>query len=317
MNRIDRLFALVLYLQGAGTATAGEMAGHFGLSVRTIYRDMAALGEAGVPVVAEAGVGYALLRGYRLPPVNFTEEEASALVLGGRLTARLTDASIVSRLDAALCKVRAVLPGGVRDRVAGLERALATTTAAPPSPTELALLQRAVAARRVLRLGYQGAGQAEATSRLVEPHGLIHYCQRWHLIGWCRDKNAFRDFRTDRMRDVEELAETFAPREDFSAEEYIRRTMPRPERTARVRFTPLAADRAKREWWLGVSQEEGAGGEAVVLTLATVDWEPLAGFLLSFGREAAVLAPEALRERLVAMALEAVAHHGEKNGPAS
>ena len=80
MNRVDRLLALILYLQSRRVVTAEEMAQHFELSIRTIYRDLAALGEAGVPIAAEAGVGYTLMKGYNLPPVNFSAEEASALV---------------------------------------------------------------------------------------------------------------------------------------------------------------------------------------------------------------------------------------------
>src|SRR6187551_462883 len=99
MNRVDRLLALIVFLQSRRVVTAEQLAAHFELSVRTIYRDLAALGEAGVPIVAEAGVGYALLRGYHLPPVNFTAEEASALVTGGLLVGQFADASVRTRMQ--------------------------------------------------------------------------------------------------------------------------------------------------------------------------------------------------------------------------
>ena len=110
MNRVDRLVAQILYLQSHPLCTADELAGHFGLSLRTIYRDLAALGEAGVPVVAQAGVGYSLARGYHLPPVSFTSEEASALITGSLLAERLADASVQRSTRTALMKVRAVRP---------------------------------------------------------------------------------------------------------------------------------------------------------------------------------------------------------------
>src|SRR5688572_17067062 len=126
MNRVDRLLALILHLQSRRVTTAEHLAEHFGLSVRTIYRDLAALGEAGVPIVAEAGVGYGLLRGYHLPPVNLTPEEASAVVTGGMLVEQFADASVRAQMHSALLKVRAILPRDHQERVARLERSLAT-----------------------------------------------------------------------------------------------------------------------------------------------------------------------------------------------
>ena len=110
MNRVDRLLAQILLLQSKRVVTAEQMARHFGLNIRTIYRDLAALGEIGVPIVAEAGVGYTLRRGYHLPPVNLTAEEANALVTGGMLVVQFADASVRDGMKSALAKVRAILP---------------------------------------------------------------------------------------------------------------------------------------------------------------------------------------------------------------
>ena len=311
MNRVDRLLALILFLQSRRVITAEQLAEHFELSVRTIYRDLAALGEAGVPIVAEAGVGYALMRGYHLPPVNFTAEEASALVTGGMLIEQFADASMKAQMHSALLKVRAVLPRDHQERVTRLERGLATTAnVKSPPQADLSLLQQALANRRTLQFRYQAAGKIEATARTVEPMGLIRYLERWHLIAWCRSCSDYRDFRTDRMSDVTMFRETFTPREDFSLTKYIR-TMPAPNLRARVRFSPLAADRAKREWWLGVLDEKQAA-TGHVLTLAAVEWERLVGWLLSFGREAVVLAPASLRKLLVEAVEQAAMHHAKR-----
>lgn len=309
MNRVDRLLALILYLQSRRVVTAEELAAQFELSVRTIYRDIAALGQAGVPIISEAGVGYSLMKGYHLPPVNFTAEEANALVTGGLLVEQFADAAVKSRMHSALMKVRAILPREYKERISRLERGLATTAhSESPMQADLSLLQQALAEQRVLRFRYQGAGKTEVTARTVEPLGLIHYLERWHLIAWCRSSDDYRDFRTDRMSRVTPLRETFVPRENFSAEKYIRTKMPQPKLRARVKFSSLAADRAKREWWLGVEAEEMAS-DGIVLTLAAVEWEQLATWLLSFGTAAVVLTPASLRKQLVAAAKEAAAHH--------
>jgi predicted DNA-binding transcriptional regulator YafY len=311
MNRVDRLLALILFLQSRRVTTAEQLAEHFELSVCTIYRDLAALGEAGVPIVAEAGVGYALMRGYHLPPVNFTAEEAIALVTGGILIDQFADASVKARMHSALLKVRAILPRDNQERVARLEGGLATTAnVKSPPQANLTLLQNALAHRRILHFRYQALGKTNATVRTAEPLGLVRYLERWHLIAWCRRCGDYRDFRTDRMSDVTLLHETFTPPEDFSLAKYIR-AMPAPKLRARVLFTPLAADRAKREWWLGVLDEKQAAA-GHVLTLAAVEWERLVGWLLSFGREAVVLAPASLRKLLVEAAEQAVMHHTKR-----
>src|SRR5438093_13413776 len=113
MNRVDRLMAIVVQLQGRRVVRAEEIAAHFEISVRTVYRDIAALGEAGIPIMAEPGVGYGLAKGYHLPPVMFTSEEASALFTGGKLVDHLTDAPVQTQMDSARLKGRPVRP---RDR---------------------------------------------------------------------------------------------------------------------------------------------------------------------------------------------------------
>lgn len=312
MNRVDRLLAQILYLQSRPLCTAEEMAEHFGLSLRTIYRDLAALSEAGVPVVAQAGVGYSLARGYHLPPVSFNTEEASALITGGLLVERSADPSVRRPMRSALMKVRAVLPRALQAQMVRLEQSMATT-ATPEQPTKAAdlnTLQQALAQCRVLRFSYLGLGKPDATEREVEPLGLIHYLERWHLIARCRRRQEVRDFRTDRMSRVSMLKEIFEPRTDFVIGDYIQ-SMPRPDLRAEVRFTPPSVDRARREWWLGIVNEvETPLG--TVLTLALVDWERLTGWLLSFGREAQVLSPDDLRERLVQAAKTAAAHHSKR-----
>ena len=315
MNRVDRLLAQILYLQSQPLCTAEEMAGHFGLSLRTIYRDLAALGEAGVPVVAQAGVGYSLARGYHLPPVSFTNEEACSLVTAGLLVERSADASVKHPMRSALMKVRAVLPRALQAQMVRLEQSMATTATPerPATGADLTIIQQALAQRRVLRFSYTGWGKSDAAAREVEPLGLIHYLERWHLIAWCRARKKVRDFRTDRMSRVSVLKEIFEPRTDFAIGDYIQ-SMPRPELRAEVRFTPLSVDRARREWWMGiVNERETSCGS--VLTLATVDWERLTSWLLSFGEEAQVLSPDVLRKQLVRSAKAAAAHHSKKMKP--
>src|SRR5215831_15767057 len=153
MNRVDRLVAIALRLQSRRVVRAEDLADHFEISIRTVYRDMVALGEAGVPIVSEAGVGYSLVKGYHLPPVMFTPEEASALSIGGKLVDHLTDASLRKQMESALLKIRAVLPRDRQDYVDRLERSTAVvsrglTPIVRLSSETLIPVQRALAERR-------------------------------------------------------------------------------------------------------------------------------------------------------------------------
>ncbi|MGN6420304.1 MAG: helix-turn-helix transcriptional regulator, partial [Pseudobacter sp.] len=109
MNRIDRLHAILTHLQSKRRVTAQEIADRFNISLRTVYRDVKALDESGVPVIGEAGSGYSIMEGYRLPPVMFSQQEANALLIGGKLAEKLTDGSVRQHFEAALFKVKAVL----------------------------------------------------------------------------------------------------------------------------------------------------------------------------------------------------------------
>src|SRR6266699_2641024 len=166
MNLVDRLIAIAVRLQSRRVVRAEDIAAHFEISVRTVYRDLAALGEAGIPIMAEAGVGYSLVKGYHLPPVMFTAEEASALFTGGKLVEHLTDASLRKQMESALMKIRSVLPRDRQDYLDRLERSTAVIShgsfAIPRLSSQVLIpIQRALAERRLLSLDYQGGQRRE------------------------------------------------------------------------------------------------------------------------------------------------------------
>jgi predicted DNA-binding transcriptional regulator YafY len=314
MNRTDRLVAMVMFMQGRRVVRAGELAAHFEVTVRTVYRDVAALSEAGVPVMGEAGVGYSLVKGYHLPPVMFTAEEAVALFIGGEMVKQFADASMAEPMKSALLKIRSVLP---RERQDDLDR-LARATAiygAPRLPTDadqrtLLPIQQALVARRVLRMTYQGKARAGETAREVEPLGVTYHGGGWYLVAWCRLRRDFRYFKLERLRTLEVLDERFAPRPDFSLRDYLKQAMTREETTAvRIWFSDLAIGRARRESRTGFAAERPMrGGREVELQVSSLDW--VARWILSFGPDAEALAPAELRARVCAEALAIVRSYG-------
>src|SRR3954469_25398327 len=124
MNRIDRLTAILVQLQTKRVVKAEEIADRFEISLRTVYRDVKALMEAGVPIGSEAGKGYFIVDGYHVPPVMLTQEEASAMLTAGKLVEKMTDASIRKAYESALLKIKSVLNDSDKDHLENLQSSI-------------------------------------------------------------------------------------------------------------------------------------------------------------------------------------------------
>ena len=161
MNRIDRLTAIILMLQNRRVVKAEEVSERFEISLRTVYRDMAALGETGVPIVSEAGVGYSLMRGYHLPPVMFTENEAAALFMSRELVEKFGDGSFAQSLDGALEKVQAALPEGRKDYLNQMGNLVGVWSSHEGNEGAQTLMeiQEAVVRRKCLSINYDTGGR--------------------------------------------------------------------------------------------------------------------------------------------------------------
>lgn len=316
MNRVDRLMAIALRLQSRRVVRAEDLATHFEISVRTVYRDLAALGEAGLPILGEAGVGYSLMKGYHLPPVMFTAEEASALSIGGKLVEHLTDASLRKQMDSALVKIRSVLPRDRQDYLDRLERStvIVSRSSTPPprlSSQALTPIQRALAERRVLALDYRGANRSEVTQRQVEPLGLIYYGENWHLIAFCRLRQDVRDFRTDRIVRFQLQNQLFSGHDDFSLKRYLEAERYKGDfEIVRIKFQSNVMERVHREQLWGLVEEK-PGPDGTELTLLDSSPECLVGWVLSFGSSAEVLTPARLQKLVAAEAAKVASKYAE------
>lgn len=219
MNRIDRLFAVLTVLESRPYVAAEYLCEKFNISERTLYRDLRALGEIGVPIEFESGKGYRLLQGYFLPPVALTPEEANALVLITSLSARYADGPTRTHVDNALSKIKAVLKHGERvraDRLQGQIRIHPGTDQGNCLPE----IQRAVAERLTLEFDYLDNANRRS-HRVVEPIGITFYSDQWHLIAWCRKRLAYRDFKLAKMSLVKTLPEPFVKQDHIGLNQYI------------------------------------------------------------------------------------------------
>lgn len=225
MNRIERLHAITTVLQSKRIVKAEELARKFEVSLRTIYRDIRALEAGGMPIGAEAGIGYFLIDGYHLPPIMFTKEEGRSLIMAGKLMEKISDQSVNVPFQAALTKVRAVLDNEKKDELQGLEERIIvhpfSENPLAPNNAVLDKIKEAVIQKNVLEIEYFSNYKGEATIRKIESIGLTFYSNHWHLIGFCQLRKDYRDFRTDRMGKVKVLTERFQSFKHPSLQEYI------------------------------------------------------------------------------------------------
>ncbi len=226
MNRLDRLSAILIQLQSRRTIRAQDIAERFEISLRTVYRDVRSLEEAGIPIIGEAGIGYSLTEGYRLPPIMFTREEATAFITAEKLVLSLTDTAYGSSYSNALYKVKAVLKTADKDHLENLDdRIEVLKSTRPPAlhahQNPLQTILNAIAGKNVMQLNYFAYYRQEHTLRLIEPIGVFYLENYWHLIAYCRERKAYRDFRFDRITDISALTELYPDRHP-SLKDYLR-----------------------------------------------------------------------------------------------
>lgn len=202
MSRSERLLDLLQTLRRHRAPVTGQaLAAELGVSLRTLYRDIATLQGQGADIVGEAGVGYVLRPGFLLPPLMFTEEEVDALVLGARWVARRGDPPVAAAAEDLLAKVAAILPPARREELeaSGLLVGPSGADAADMTP-----IRRAIRRERKVRIGYRDLSEAESV-RVIWPIALTHFEWARVVVAWCELRGDFRHFRADRIATIEPL----------------------------------------------------------------------------------------------------------------
>ncbi|TGD42174.1 YafY family transcriptional regulator [Pseudotabrizicola sediminis] len=219
MRRTDRLFDLIQILRDGRLHRAGEMAGTLGVSVRTIWRDMATLMASGLPVEGERGVGYILRAPITLPPMILTGAELDALRAGVRLVADGADPALARAARMLATKIASVTPAP--PEAGDDDLFVFTGKEANRAPAHVPLLRRAIKARERLTLTYIDA-QGRETHRDIRPLALDLTGRVWTLAAWCDQRHGFRSFRVDRIMALAETGETFAEEPGRSLADYRR-----------------------------------------------------------------------------------------------
>ncbi len=314
MNRTDRLLAIVLELQGKGRQRAEDLARTFETSKRTIYRDIQALGESGVPLISTPGHGYSLMPGYFLPPLSFSTEEATMLLLGSDFMAQNFDAQYRAAAQSASRKITGVLPPKLRNEVEYLQNSIRFVALGVNSNSaeheKLQLLRRAILDHHMIHFTYHtrytSGGNDTTNERDANPYGLSYFLQSWHLVAYCHLRQDNRVFRLDRIENLTILDKTFQRPENFQ----LRPPSREKDRSIVIRalFDHEVARWVREARSFPISSKEETP-EGLLVTLMVRQEKLALQWLLSWGQHVRVLEPESVRQQLFEEAQGTLRNH--------
>jgi predicted DNA-binding transcriptional regulator YafY len=303
MNRIDRISAILIQLQSRRVVKAGDIAERFNISLRTVYRDIKTLEEAGIPLIGEAGVGYSIMDGYRLPPVMFTREEATAFLTAEKLMEKLTDPLSDENFKSAMYKIRSVLRTAEKDFLENIDGHIEVMKSRRTSGSKLdlnplQLILKGIAQKNVLAINYFAAHNQQKSERCIEPVGVFYQDNYWHLIAWCRLREDYRDFRLDRISGISLDSEQFSAQHPNLREFISRSAQEKNLQTVVIRVEKKVLPYInEQKYYNGYVSEQEIDG-LIEITFLTGYLEGFVRWLMMYGDMAEVITPVNLKERV-------------------
>jgi predicted DNA-binding transcriptional regulator YafY len=314
-NVATRLLSLILLLQTRPTWKACELAEELDVSERTVHRYMSMLDEMGVPIYSERGPygGFSLVRGYKLPPLIFSAEEATVLYMGANLVREVWGRTYGDAVTAVTAKLDNVLPDNLRQQVEQARRSLVVggMTARDYRPWEgtLHILRECIVSRHCVQLTYRAPGRKAETQRVVAPYALAFQWGLWYLVGFCHLRREKRTFRVDRVEDVHALDSEFEMPVDFSVRDYLAQSLwedPPYKIVVELQHSAVTMVRDLHGHWMAL--EERPDG-SVLARFAVHNLEWTTGWVLSLGTAARVVSPSELAERVIGAARGALSRY--------
>ncbi|QIK60877.1 YafY family transcriptional regulator [Dysgonomonas sp. HDW5A] len=213
MNRIDRLSAILIMLQSSSSVNMKQITNRFGITPRTVYRDMKALDEAGIPIAGDSRMGFSLVEGFKLPPLMFTEKEAFAFLAAEKLVDRFSDAGFKEGYKSGIEKIKSVMRladmkamDNFTDNVSSLDLQFKNPS---DSQNILQLLMCEISKRKKVQISYFSYNRQEVSIRKVDPIGIFFSMSHWYLIAFCNTKKDYRTFRVNRIQEIINTDEDF------------------------------------------------------------------------------------------------------------
>ncbi|MGL1956803.1 MAG: YafY family transcriptional regulator [Colwellia sp.] len=298
MNRINRISATLIQLQSKRVVKAKDIADRFSISLRTVYRDIKTLEEAGIPILSEAGIGYSIMNGYKLPPIMFTKEEATALLTAEKFIEKMSDDSTERFYKSAMFKIKAVLRHSEKDLLEDLDKHIEVIPSKnaykKPEAKILQTILQCITDKQVLSIDYFAGYSEQSTKREVESIGICYYSNHWHLIAFCKLRNEYRDFRVDRI--IKTIPEdTFFKKNHPTLKEYLQQiSQEKKLEKVIISFDKAVAKYTNNQKYFFGFVQEIEKGDKIEMTFFTPYLDGIARWLLMFTNSFRIHSPKSL-----------------------
>jgi predicted DNA-binding transcriptional regulator YafY len=303
MNRIDRVSAILIQLQSKKVVKAQDIADRFNISLRTVYRDIKTLEEAGIPLIGETGIGYSIMDGYRLPPVMFTVEEAGAFLTAEKLVEKLTDNSTDQSYKSAMYKIKSVLRSSEKDYLEVMDQNIEVMNNPyiPKGRTahnSLQTILKNISEKKVMAINYFANHSQENTSRNVEPVGIFYYGSNWHLLAFCQLRNDYRNFRIDRISQTVSTPLPFK-KDHPSLKSFLKQIEHEKEMHSIVMLVDkeIVKHFGEQKYYNGFVSQREANGK-IEMTFLSCSIEGFARWYMMFGDRAEIVSPDSLKQEV-------------------
>lgn len=304
MNKFDRIVAILILLQSRRTITANEIAEKFNISIRTVYRDINTLYEAGVPIVSEAGRGYSMMEGFTIPPIMFNKEELTAILTAEKLVEKFTDKSILKSFKSASTKIRSILKYQDKELLENFENNILVFRSKKLNDIsyDSDILQKilsSISTKKAIQIEYFSFYSNETNERIIEPIGIFLYDNYWHTIAFCRLRNSYRNFRLDRIKKIS-VGDLAFQAVHPSINEYIKKmSSERQITTIVIKIDKLYAKYInERKYYYGfVSEIES--DTSIEMTFINDYHNSFLRWFVSFADVAKIIQPSDLNEKLI------------------
>lgn len=303
MNRFNRVTAIFIQLQSKKIVRAKDIADRFKVSIRTVYRDIQTLSEAGVPIGSEAGIGYYLIDGYRLPPVMFTKEEVTAFLTAEKLIEKFTDNSIDLNFKSGMMKIRAILKSTEKEMLESIEENIEVISRRPQlensgNSNHIQVLIESISEKKSLNIRYHTFYSNQIKDRNIEPIGVFFSSGYWHTIAYCELRQDYRDFRLDRILSITKTDKVFK-KEHPSIKDYLGKiTKEQNLETIVIRVDKdVAQFLTEQKYYNGFLNEKSIGNN-IQMTFLTSSMEYFVRWFLMFADKADIVSPDSLKTML-------------------
>lgn len=304
-KRFERILAIFIQLQAKPVVKAQDLADKFQVSIRTIYRDIKSLEKAGIPIYSEAGYGYSLAGGYRLPPTLFSKEEALSFAVAEKLMHQYLDKELSKQFSNALSKMKSVLRTSDKENVQAIEEQVVLKSNRKlfnqEVPTALSTLFSSIAQKLQVNINYQKADSHKAEERTVEPVGVFQENGYWYFMAYCHLRKEVRQFRLDRIKTIWITAEPFQQKLkslSFYLEQKVVKKEVHPTATIWATKQMQAFMCWERQLYGFIKETEKADGYEMVFEHNTRH-QYLQRWLLAFGDGIRIIEPESLKQDML------------------